>query len=218
MLSLAYLYWFPHGSVYMVCGLYLLDVSGHGVGAALLSFTLNHLFSATAGGVLAVPDAGGRERRVEPSEVAGRLNQRFPMDRTRQYFTLVYGVLDRATAEFRYVTAGHPAPVYLPETGPPRPVGGGGLPVGMLDGTRYEDESLPLAPGDRLFFYTDGVIEALNEREEDFGQARLLSEIDALRGRDLREGLDCLADAVRDWCGGQLRDDVTLLGVERRRP
>jgi serine phosphatase RsbU (regulator of sigma subunit) len=58
----------------------------------------------------------------------------------------------------------------------------------------------------------------LNAREEDFGMARLLSEIQAQRARDLREGLDSLADAVRGWCGGQLRDDVTLLGVERRRP
>lgn len=198
--------------------LYLLDVSGHGVGAALLSFTLNHLFSAAAGGVLMVTDAAGGDRRIEPSGVAERLNQRFPMDRTRQYFTLVYGVLDRAAAEFRYVMAGHPAPVHLPAAGPPRPVAGGGLPIGMLDGTTYEDESLRLAPGDRLYLYTDGVIEALNAREEDFGQARLLSTIDALRGRDLREGLESLANAVRDWCGGQLRDDVTLLGLERRSP
>ncbi|MBP1636712.1 MAG: rsbP 2 [Acidobacteria bacterium] len=197
--------------------LYLLDVSGHGVGAALLSFTLNHLFSATVGGVLTVPGTGGGVLLVEPSGVAERLNRQFPIDRTRQYFTLVYGVLDTATAELRYVMAGHPAPVYLPVTGPPRPVAGSGLPVGMLEGTRYEDERLQLEPGDRVYFYTDGVIEALNAREEDFGQARLLSEIDALRSRDLRDGLDCLADAVRGWCGGNLRDDVTLLGVERRR-
>lgn len=196
---------------------YLLDVSGHGVGAALLSFTLNHLFAATVGGALTVADGTGALRCLEPSQVAERLNKQFPMDRTRQYFTLVYGVLDPATAEFRYVLAGHPAPVYLPATGPPRPLAGGGLPVGMIDGTRYEDQRLQLAPGDRLYFYTDGVIEALNDREEDFGPARLLSAIEALRGRDLRDGLDRLADAVRGWCGGQLRDDVTLLGVERRR-
>ena len=158
-------------------GLYLLDVSGHGVGAALLSFTLNHMFSATVGGVLTVADTGGGIRLVDPSGVAERLNQQFPIDRTRQYFTLVYGVLDTATADLRYVIAGHPAPIHLPVTGPPRPVAGSGLPVGMLEGTRYEHASLRLEPGDRLYFYTDGVIEALNAREEDFGLARLLSEI-----------------------------------------
>ena len=197
-------------------GLYLLDVSGHGVGAALLSFTLNHLFSATVGGALIIADAAAGVRIVEPSGVAERLNQQFPMDRTRQYFTLVYGVLDTGTGRFRYVMAGHPSPVHLPVAGPPRPVAGQGLPIGMLDGTRYEDESLLLEPGDRVYFYTDGVIEALNAHDEDFGQERLLSEIARLRHFDLRESLDLLADAARNWCGGHLRDDVTLLGVERR--
>jgi phosphoserine phosphatase RsbU/P len=196
--------------------LYLLDVSGHGVGAALLSFTLNHLFSATVGGALIFADTAAGVRVVSPCGVAERLNQQFPMDRTRQYFTLVYGVLDPGTGRFRYVVAGHPAPVYLPAAGPPAPVGGRGLPIGMLEGAQYEDDNLLLEPGGRLYFYTDGVIEALNAHEEDFGQARLLSEIDRLRHRDLREGLDLLADAVRGWCGGHLRDDVTLLGVERR--
>ena len=196
--------------------LYLLDVSGHGVGAALLSFTLNHLFSATVGGPLILADTAAGVRIVQPAGVAERLNQQFPMDRTRQYFTLIYGVLDTATGRFRYVVAGHPSPVHVPAAGPPAPVPGRGLPIGMIEGAQYEDESLLLEPGDRLYFYTDGVIEALNAHEEDFGQVRLLSEIARLRHRDLREGLDLIADAVRDWCGGDLRDDVTLLGVERR--
>jgi PAS domain S-box-containing protein len=195
--------------------LYLLDVSGHGVGAALLSFTLNHLFSATVGGALILADTAAGVRIVQPAGVAERLNQQFPMDRTRQYFTLIYGVL-AATGRFRYVVAGHPSPVHVPAAGPPAPVPGRGIPIGMIEGAQYEDESLLLEPGDRLYFYTDGVIEALNAHEEDFGQVRLLSEIARLRHRDLREGLDLIADAVRDWCGGDLRDDVTLLGVERR--
>jgi PAS domain S-box-containing protein len=196
--------------------LYLLDVSGHGVGAALLSFTLNHLFSATVGGALILADTAAGVRIVQPAGVAERLNQQFPMDRTRQYFTLVYGVLDTGTGRFRYVVAGHPSPVYVPAAGPPAPVPGRGLPIGMIEGAQYEDESLLLEPGDRLYFYTDGVIEALNAHEEDFGQVRLLSEIARLRHRDLREGLDLIADEVRDWCGDDLRDDATLLGVERR--
>jgi sigma-B regulation protein RsbU (phosphoserine phosphatase) len=196
--------------------LYVLDVSGHGVGAALLSFTLTHLFSATAGeGALTVADTAAGVPIVEPSRVAARLNQRFPMDRTRQYFTLVYGVLDTATARFRYVTAGHPAPLYLPAAGPPRAVAGGGLPIGMIEDARYEGENLRLEPGDRLYFYTDGVIEALDAHEQPFGEARLLSEIARLRDRGLREGLAELADTVSRWCGGDLRDDVTLLAVER---
>jgi len=195
-------------------GLYLLDVSGHGVGAALLSVTLNHLLSASADGAL-LASAGAAAAVVSPAGVAERLNRQFPMDRTRQYFTLVYGLIDVATGRFRYVTAGHPPPVLLPHDGPPLAVGGAGLPIGMFDEASYEEASLTLEPGDRLYFYTDGVIEALDASENEFGHQRLLAEIAGRRHQSLRESIDGIAEAVRQWCDGRIRDDVSLLAVER---
>ncbi len=201
----------PHRQV----GLYLLDVSGHGVGAALLSFTLNHLLSPSVEGALLVEETPAGPDVVAPSRVAERLNRQFPMDRTRQYFTLVYGVLDEASGRFRYVMAGHPTPVVLARDAPPMPLDGSGLPIGMIEHAQFADEVVTLRVGDRLYFYTDGVIEALDAAEHDFSYARLLDEIARHRDRPLREGLDLIADAVRDWSGGQLRDDVSLLAVER---
>jgi len=196
-------------------GLYLLDVSGHGVGAALLSFTLNHLLSPTVEGALITENAGAGPSVVSPARVAERLNRQFPMDRTRQYFTLVYGVVDPSSGRFQYVMAGHPPPVLLPRAEPPVVVAGAGLPIGMIEEAVFEDENLTLEPGDRLYFYTDGVIEALNGDEEEFGPARLLDEIARWRDHPLRAGLDRVAAAVRAWCGGRLKDDVSLLAVER---
>jgi sigma-B regulation protein RsbU (phosphoserine phosphatase) len=202
---------FPHGPV----GLYLLDVSGHGVGAALLSFTLTHMLSPSAEGALLVEDTADGPSVVPPSRVAERLNRQFPMDRTRQYFTFVYGVLDASRGRFQYAMAGHPAPILLPRTGPPVPLHGGGLPIGMIEHATYEDEIAILQPGDRLYFYTDGVIEALDASEQEFGYERLIAEVNRQRDRPLRAGLDYVADLVRDWSGGQLRDDVSLLAIER---
>ncbi|MEX1129450.1 MAG: SpoIIE family protein phosphatase [Vicinamibacterales bacterium] len=201
----------PHGHV----GLYMLDVSGHGVGAALLSFTLNHMLSPTAEGALLIEDTGQGLDVVAPSRVAERLNRQFPMDRTRQYFTLVYGVFDPAHGRFSYVMAGHPAPIVLPRIGPPAPLHGRGLPIGMIEHATFDDEAVTLQPGDRLYFYTDGVIEALNGSEQEFGHARLMTEIDRLRDHPLRRGLDVIADIITDWSGGQLGDDVSLLAIER---
>ena len=201
----------PHGHV----GLYMLDVSGHGVGAALLSFTLNHMLSPTAEGALLVQDMGEGLGVVAPSRVAERLNRQFPMDRTRQYFTLVYGVFDPVQGRFSYVMAGHPAPIVQPRTGPAAPLQGRGLPIGMIEHATFEDEALTLQPGDRLYFYTDGVIEALNASEQEFGHARLMSEIGRLRDHPLHQGLDVIADLVTDWSGGHLADDVSLLAIER---
>jgi phosphoserine phosphatase RsbU/P len=202
---------FPHGPV----GLFLLDVSGHGVGAALLSFTLTHTLSPSAEGSLLVEGAATGLRIVPPSRVAERLNRQFPMDRTRQYFTFVYGVFDASGERFQYVMAGHPAPVFLPRTGPAAPLQGGGLPIGMIEHASFADETAVLHPGDRLYFYTDGVIEALDESEQEFGYSRLVAQIDRQRDRPLRAGLDVVARAVLDWSGGVLRDDVSLLAVER---
>ena len=196
-------------------GIYVLDVSGHGVGAALLSFTLAHLLSPTFEGGLLTENTGAGPSVVSPSRVAARLNRQFPMDRTRQYFTLVYGDIDPASGRFRYVMAGHPAPVLLPRTGTPATVAGAGLPIGMIDEATYDDETLTLEPGDRLYCYTDGAIEALNGAEEEFGLDRLLAEIDRWRDLPLRAGLDRIAASVRAWSGGPLKDDISLLAIER---
>lgn len=196
-------------------GLYMLDVSGHGVGAALLSFTLNHMLSPAAAGALLIEDSGQELGVVAPSRVAERLNRQFPMDRTRQYFTLVYGVFDPAHGRFSYVIAGHPAPIVLPRVGPAVPLQGGGLPIGMIEHATFDDEAVTLQPGDRLYFYTDGVIEALNESEQEFGHARLMTEIERLRGHPLRQGLDVIAEIIIGWSGSHLADDVSLLAIER---
>ena len=201
----------PRGRV----GLYLLDVSGHGVGAALLSFTLSHLLSPSGEGSLLIEDTGQGPDVVPPSRVAERLNRQFPMDKTRQYFTLVYGMFDESQGRLQYVMAGHPAPILLPRTGSPAPLGGCGLPIGMIEQAGFDDEVAVLEPGDRLYFYTDGVIEAMDASEREFGYERLMAEVDRQRDRPLRQGIDVVADAVRDWSGGQLHDDVSLLAVER---
>jgi sigma-B regulation protein RsbU (phosphoserine phosphatase) len=197
--------------------IYVLDVSGHGVGAALLSFTLTHLLSPAVGGALLTEDTGAGPTVVPPARVAERLNRQFPMDRTRQYFTLVYGVIDPSSGRFEYVTAGHPSPVLLPSGGAALTVEGAGLPIGMLDDATYSEASLTLAPGDRLYFYTDGAIEALDADEVEFGHPRLLDTMARTRGLPLRMGLEAVAAEIRAWCGGRLKDDVSLLAVERLR-
>lgn len=196
-------------------GIYLLDVSGHGVGAALLSFTLAHLLSPTVDGALVTQRGTAAARIVPPARVAERLNRQFPMDRTRQYFTFTYGVLEPRTGRFEYVLAGHPPPILLPRVGPPVPVAGAGLPIGVIAEATFAQESLTLHPGDRLYFYTDGITEAMDAGEEEFGHTRLLDELARWRDRPLRAGLDLAAATARAWCGGVLKDDVSLLAVER---
>jgi sigma-B regulation protein RsbU (phosphoserine phosphatase) len=85
----------------------------------------------------------------------------------------------------------------------------------MFEDARYESEHLTLEAGDRLYFYTDGVIEALDSAGNEFGLDRLMSEIGRARNLPLRTGIDRIATAVIDWCGGSPQDDVSLLAIER---
>ena len=200
-------------------GLYILDVSGHGVAAALLSVTLSHFLSPVADRSFlyrAVPERPGTYRVAPPSEVVARLNQHFRSDpQTMQYFTMVYGVLDLATRDLCYVTAGHPGPVQVRRDAAPIVLESGGLPVGLLPEASYEERTVRLEPGDRLYFATDGLTEAENSAGQDFGAEKLLDAYDQSRHRPLGESLTAVIACAKEWCvPAQLADDVAMLAIE----
>lgn len=201
--------------------LYLLDVSGHGVAAALLSVTVRHVLSPTltSSSILrqAVPGTS-HFIPTPPAEVARELNSRFPTDSaTGQYFTLLYGVLDLQSFEFRYVCAGHPGPVHLPSTAEPIREKVSGFPIGLVEDATYDERVLQLRPRDRLYFYSDGIVEATNPSGESFGIARMLNSVASTRLSSLDESLERLTEDVTTWAGKrQMADDVSLLAVEVR--
>jgi sigma-B regulation protein RsbU (phosphoserine phosphatase) len=199
-------------------GLYLLDVSGHGVAAALLSVTLSQLLTATRedSSVLVrnCPDSP-EDMIVPPAEVAAHLNRRFPWNPdTEQYFTLTYGILDHRTGDFRFVCAGHPGPLYVPPDGRPTFLEWPSLPVGIGEG-RYQERTLRLEPGGRLYLYSDGITDVTNAAAEVFGKPRLLARLAASRDVPLDASIDAVLRDVHAWCGTpRPRDDVSILGVE----
>ena len=198
--------------------LYMLDVSGHGVSAALLSVTLHRLLSPGPDGpsvVLADTDGTGR-RPVPPAEVARQLNEQFPMrPEGGQYFTLLYGLLNTETLEFRFTCAGHPPPIYIPENDDARILKVNGFPIGLLQEATYEDHVVTLAKGDRLYFYSDGVTEAMNPQEDIFGQERWLDALRQVRDKSLKDSLSALMGSLKTWCAGSsCGDDISILAVE----
>ena len=134
--------------------LYILDVSGHGVASALLSMALSRVLSSPSdlSSILTRDgDVPGRPAITPPAEVADRLNQLFPFNTTTEQFaTMIYGVLDARTGEFRYVSAGHPGPVHLPAGAGPVILESPGSPIGLAEDA-YEERSVRLAAGDRLY-------------------------------------------------------------------
>ena len=199
-------------------GLYLLDVSGHGVAAALLSVTVSRMLSETSRqSVLFDTGAGANERNLlSPAGVAAKLNELFAFDpRTAQFFTLLYGLFDTDTRTFRYVSAGHLPPVRVPRQGEPTRLDSEGLPIGLISERTWVDRSVQLDGGDRVYLYTDGLVEAANPDDVEFGLDRLTELLASLRSQPLETGLDKVLQVVDDWTGPTpLEDDASILAVE----
>jgi phosphoserine phosphatase RsbU/P len=199
--------------------LYLVDVSGHGVPAALLSVTLSRWLSTIPGqvGLLSADTSSPTGFRVaEPTEVVERLNRQFPFEpRTAQYFTILYGLLDIDRREFRYVSAGHPPLIHIGIEHSPRLIPSSGFPVGLVPNPGYEERVVTISPGERLLLFTDGITEAGEESGEEFGYERLLSAVDSSRTLPLDRQLSELVAYAERWCGGRpFQDDVSLVGIE----
>jgi sigma-B regulation protein RsbU (phosphoserine phosphatase) len=199
-------------------GLYILDVTGHGVASAMLSVTVSRLLSPVRSATALVYErdpASGHYSVATPGKVATRLGMRFQWEpQAGQMFTIVYGVLNCRTREFSYACAGHPPPVcvtgdeirILEQTN--------GLPIGISTGD-YDEKTLRLEPGTRLYFYSDGITEAMNVEDELYGPERLLDALREVRAETLDASVTALMDRVKQWReGGVVTDDISLLAVE----
>ena len=114
-----------------------------------------------------------------------------------------------------HYVGGGPGPVHVPAEGDPAVLQAAGLPIGMFPGTEYIETVARLAPGDRLFCYSDGVTDAMSPADEDFNQNGLVAALAAARARPLGETLHEVRESVRTWRGADvLDDDLTLLGLE----
>ena len=158
---------------------------------------------------------GDRFDVTPPAEVAARLNRLFPFDpATEQFATMLYGILNGATGEFRYVSAGHPGPVHVARGGDPVILSSPGSPIGLAVDA-YEERLVRLGLGDRLYLYSDGVPEAVDSAGKPFGDTRLQEVLREGRSGSLQDVVAALGAAVARWCGFERpRDDVSILAVE----
>lgn len=214
-------------------GVFILDVSGHGVPAAMMSVSVSQALRLSAGLVvrqgvsssLSAKNEVGEayqgpdvQRYVEsPAKVAEGLDREFPFTRFDKFFTIFYGVLDTLTGEFRYCNAGHPPPVHVGANGALCPLTEGGTIIGMGGLVPFEEGSLTLKVGDKIVFYTDGILEFHAQDGGFFGEERFYGEISLGWRQPIAALLDDLSLALRSF-GGEtpLQDDVTLLGLEFR--
>jgi len=187
--------------------IYLLDVCGHGVGAALLSVTVQN---ALRRGTL--PDADF----ADPGSVLTALNRTFPMEENNnKFFTIWYGVLEIQGASLRYCTAGHPAAVlFEPGLVTPQRLGDPNMMIGVMPAVEYSTESRVLHPGSRLYIFSDGAFEVAGPDSNLIGEAglvRLLAECQSTSGSRVSATLKRIQSVQGR---AELDDDFSLLEVE----
>lgn len=198
-------------------GLYLLDVSGHGVPAALLSVTATRSLNPGTGGAASlVAGPGTNPEAMDPAQVASRLNTLYPMaSNGDHYFTMIYGLLDVFTRRFRFTVAGHPGPILVRAGDRPKRLDVAGFAIGMIDGVEFDDTVIDLQPGDRLYLHSDGLTEEVNAQKEQYGDERLLIAINDSQTFGLSDAVESLVAKVIDWHGeNHLSDDVSILAIE----
>jgi len=187
------------------CALFVADVSGKGVAASLLTASLEALSA------LPLEGTDPPDRICE--QVGTLLFRRTPPEK---YATAFLGILDPAAGDLRWTNAGHNPALLLRATGEAEWLKSTGVPLGLLPGAKYREGGSTLEPGDALLIYTDGITEAVNPEDEEFGEERLVDAAARHRHLPLREmaaGLERDLDAFAR--GVPFHDDRTLVIVRR---
>lgn len=183
-------------------GCCIADVAGKGVPAALLMSNVQATVRTLAAEML------------PPSELVARLNRSVQRSTTPSKFvTLCYCVVDLKAHQVTYSNAGHCAPILVRASGEVVRLKDGGAVLGVFPEWTYEQAAVALESGDRLVLFTDGVSEAVNARDEEFGEERLAQLISALRDRGAHELKNRILQTVSSFTGGRAQDDATLVVV-----
>ncbi len=193
----------PEGRLGVVLG----DVAGKGLGAALLTAKLQATLRALVPGCPSLSELGGQMNDIVHRD---GIDNRF--------VTLFYFEMQPGQGRLRYLNAGHNPPLVL-RTGATENLPASAIPLGMLAGTVYAEGETTLEPGDLLVVYSDGLTEARDARDQEFGAERLKAILPLLRGLSAEQAVRLIIDDVNAFLGGERpHDDLSLVVLVRPGP
>ncbi len=195
---------------------YMLDVSGHGVPAAMVAVSVSQMLFPHVGFILKQTITPPPYYEIcSPAQVLEELDILYPMERFDKYFTMSYMVLNIKTGAIVYSNAAHPHPVIVRTDGSTEFLDKGGTIIGMGGVMPFEEGRAILNPGDRLFLYTDGIPEYQDRNGHFFGEKRFFHQLVAGMKNPLSHTLDDILQGVDTFGEGLApNDDISLLGIE----
>ena len=182
-------------------GVVVADASGKGMPAALLVSQLQATLRSEV-----------RFKQSLPEMIANANYLVATSTSPEKFVTLFYGEFDRKNLQFCYCNAGHNYPFVIRKDGKIEYFREGGLLVGAFQSARYECDTFQLAPGDVVFFYTDGLNEAHDSGDEEYGEERLLEFVKSNRHLPPQELTETVISEVRNFAAGEANeDDMTIV-------
>lgn len=183
-------------------GVFVADVSGHGVPAALVASMSKIALESR------------KALAARPAELLVALNTLFFGKLERQFITAAYLFIDTKVGEVRLASGGHPAPLLRRRDGSIEELTADGIVLGRFEIIHLAERVVPFVEGDSLFVYSDGITEAIGANGEMWGEERLRAAIAGTRG-GAREVAATIGTLLAEWTGGRVDDDVTFVGVSR---
>lgn len=186
-------------------GIAIADVADKGVPAALYMALSRTLLRTVA------------ISRIFPAATLTRLNQLIMADaRSEQFVTVFYGMWEPDTGRFVYATGGHNPPVWVKGGDSARTLPGRGAAVGVFPDIEYQEQEITLQPGDSLFLYTDGLIDAINAEKKEFGLHRVIEVVNQTRRESAQTMLQVMDLSVQAHVGAmEAFDDLTMVVIRR---
>ena len=178
------------------------DVAGKSIPAAMLMATFQASLKTLSTAQVALPELASNMNRYACSNSQGGL----------RFTTAFLAEYDPVRRTLDYINAGHNNPILRRASGQIERLDVGGLPFGIQPEAKYESATVTLAPGDWLIIFTDGLVEAENARQEEYGEARLLTAIEAGKSVEPAEMLKRLMAELDLFVGNTPQhDDVTCM-------
>ena len=196
-------------------GIYMLDVSGHGVPAAMVTVSVSQFLQQNSAQLLQ------NSSIMAPAEVLNALDKEFPFERFNNFFTITYFIINVKNGDTIYSNAGHPFPILLHKSETIELLKKGGPTVGIGDfddlddgKIKFEEGQLKMKPGDKLFIYTDGIVEYQNNKEEFYGDDRFYNSLKTQMNVSVHNIVDQSIKSLMEFGKNtKPQDDITLLGL-----
>jgi serine phosphatase RsbU (regulator of sigma subunit) len=190
-------------------GILCADVSGKGIPAALMMANLQAIARAHLSDQGNGVGAPGRFVEILNQELSGRFGD-------NRYATLFWAAYNADTSVLTYVNAGNPSPILIRPDGEIERLESDSFPIGMFANTRYTSRELQMQPGGRLVIFSDGLTDAQNAAEEEFGDERLTACCRTIApGIEAEAVAERLMQAVAEWsAGAEQFDDTTVVVVD----